>query len=118
VIHRVVCSVDIGRVVNPLGVEGEVMGTTIAAISDALGPAITVREGQVQQHNFPDYPLLRLGQSPRVLEVDLVESTADPATSEGIAMPGAAPALANAIHAATTVRVRRMPMLPELMRML
>jgi isoquinoline 1-oxidoreductase beta subunit len=117
-IHRVVCSVDIGRVVNPLGVEGEVMGATIAAISDALGPAITVREGQVQQHNFPDYPLLRLGQSPRVMEVDLVESTADPAAVEGIAMPGAAPALANAIHAATTVRVRRMPMLPELMRML
>jgi isoquinoline 1-oxidoreductase subunit beta len=117
-IHRAVCVADVGRIVNPLGVEAQLMGATIDGISAALHLAITVKDGQVQQKNFPDYPLLRMAQSPQTVEVEIVASTAEPSGVGEIGLPSAAPALANAIYAATTVRVRKMPIMPELKRML
>jgi isoquinoline 1-oxidoreductase beta subunit len=117
-IHRAVCVVDIGRAVNPLGVEAQMMGGTIDGISTALNLAITLKNGQVQQKNFPDYPLLRMAQAPHEVEVEIVESTLEPSGAGEMGIPSAAPALANAIHAATTVRVRKLPLMPELMRML
>jgi isoquinoline 1-oxidoreductase beta subunit len=117
-IHRAVVVTDIGRVVNPLGVEAQMMGGTIDGISTALNLAITVKDGEVQQKNFPDYPVLRMAQAPLNVEVEIVESTAEPRGAGEIGVPSAAPALANAIHAATTVRVRKLPIMPELKRML
>ncbi|HEY2394765.1 MAG TPA: molybdopterin cofactor-binding domain-containing protein [Rudaea sp.] len=117
-IHRAVCAVDVGRVVNPLGVEAQMMGGTIDGISTALSLAITVKDGQVQQHNFPDYPLMRMAQAPQSVEVHIVESTEDPSGAGEIGLPSSLPALANAIYAATTVRVRKLPIMPQLMRML
>ncbi|MET0230859.1 MAG: molybdopterin cofactor-binding domain-containing protein [Rhodanobacteraceae bacterium] len=117
-IHRAVVVADIGRVVNPLGVEAQMMGGTIDGISAALNLAISVRDGEVQQKNFTDYPLLRMAQSPANVEVEIVESTAEPRGAGEIGLPSAAPALANAIYAATTVRVRKLPIMPELRRML
>jgi isoquinoline 1-oxidoreductase beta subunit len=117
-IHRAVCVADVGRVVNPLGVEAQMMGGTIDGISTALHLAITLKDGQVQQKNFADYPLLRMAQAPRSVEVQIVESTLEPSGAGEIGIPSAAPALANAIHAATTVRVRKLPLMPQLMRML
>jgi isoquinoline 1-oxidoreductase beta subunit len=117
-IHRAVCVVDIGRAVNPLGVEAQMMGGTIDGISTALHLAITVKDGQVQQKNFPDYPLLRMAQAPKNVEVQIVESDADPVGAGEMGIPSVAPALANAVYAATTVRVRKLPLMPELMRML
>jgi len=117
-IHRAVVVTDVGRVINPLGVEAQMMGGTIDAISAALHLAITVKDGEVQQKNFPDYPLLRMAQAPQSVEVDIVESTAEPSGAGEIGVPSAAPALANAIYAATTVRVRKLPIMPELKRML
>jgi len=117
-IHRAVVVADVGRVVNPLGVEAQMMGGTIDGISAALHLAITVKDGEVQQKNFTDYPLLRMAQAPQSVEVEIVESTADPSGAGEIGLPSAAPALANAIYAATTVRVRKMPIMPELKRML
>ena len=118
VIYRALCAVDVGRVVNPLGVEAQMMGGTIDAISSALNLAITVREGQVQQRNFSDYQLLRMAQAPQSVEVHIVPSERDPSGAGEIGVPSAAPALANAIYAASTVRIRKLPMLPELHRML
>jgi isoquinoline 1-oxidoreductase beta subunit len=117
-IHRAVCVVDVGRAVNPLGVEAQMMGGTIDGLSTALHLAITVKDGQVQQHNFPDYPLLRMAQAPRSVEVEIVASEADPVGAGEMGVPSVAPALANAVYAATTVRVRKLPLMPELMRML
>ena len=117
-IHRAVCVVDVGRVINPLGVEAQMMGGTIDGISTALHLAITSKEGQVQQKNFPDYPLLRMAEAPRAVEVQIVESTEEPSGAGEMGVPSAAPALANAVYAATTVRVRKLPLMPELMRML
>ena len=118
IIHRAICAVDVGRVVNPLGVEAQMMGATIDGVSTALNLAITVKDGQVQQRNFPDYPLLRMAQAPQSVEVHIVESTEEPSGAGEIGIPSAAPALANAIYAATTVRVRKLPMLAELKRKL
>lgn len=117
-IHRAVCAADIGRVVNPLGAQAQMMGGTLDAVSAALHQAITVKDGQVQQKNFPDYPLLRMAQASRDVEVVLVESTEEPSGAGEIGVPSAAPALANAVHAATTVRVRKLPLMPELMRLI
>jgi isoquinoline 1-oxidoreductase subunit beta len=118
VIHRAVCAVDVGRVVNPTGVEAQMMGGTIDGISTALNLAVTVKEGQVQQKNFTDYPILHMAQAPQNVEVTIVDSTEEPSGAGEIGIPSAAPALANAVYAATTVRVRKLPLMPELLRML
>jgi isoquinoline 1-oxidoreductase beta subunit len=118
IIHRAVCTADIGRVINPLGAEAQLMGATIDGISAALNLAITVKDGQVQQRNFPDYPLMRMAQAPESVEVLIVESSEEPSGAGEIGLPSSAPALANAIHAATTVRVRKLPIMPQLLRML
>ncbi len=118
VIHRAVCVADVGRVVNPLGVDAQMMGGTIDAVSAALNLAITVKEGQVQQHNFTDYAPLHMAQSPQAVEVTIVDSKEDPSGAGEIGVASAAPALANAVYAATTVRVRKLPLMPELRRML
>src|SRR4029078_9358558 len=86
-IHRAVCVVDVGRAVNPLGVEAQMMGGTNDGISTALHLAITVKDGQVQQHNFPDYPLLRMAQAPKSVEVHIVESTEDPSCAGEMGSP-------------------------------
>jgi isoquinoline 1-oxidoreductase beta subunit len=117
-IHRAVVVADIGRVVNPLGVEAQMMGGTIDGISTALRLAITIKDGEVQQKNFPDYPLMKMAEAPQSVEVEIVDSTADPSGAGEMGVPSAAPALANAIYAATTVRVRKLPIMPELRRML
>jgi isoquinoline 1-oxidoreductase beta subunit len=117
-IHRAVCVADVGRVVNPLGVEAQMMGGTIDAVSAALNLAITVKDGQVQQHNFPDYSPMHMAQAPQDVEVTIVPSTESPSGAGEIGVASAAPALANAVYAATTVRVRKLPLMPELRRML
>jgi isoquinoline 1-oxidoreductase beta subunit len=118
VIHRAVCAVDAGRTLNPLNLEAQAGNATLAAVSATLHEAITLKNGQVQQRNFPDYALLRMGQSPHSVEVYSVDTSADPADFHDIVAASAAPALANAVYAATTVRVRKLPLLPELLRML
>ncbi len=117
-IHRAVCVADVGRVVNPLGVEAQIMSGTIDAVSNALNLAITVKDGQVQQHNFPDYSPMHMAQAPQNVEATIVASTESPSVVGEIGLASAAPALANAVYAATTVRVRKLPLMPELRRML
>ena len=117
-IHRSLCVADMGRLINPLSAEAQLMGGTVEAISAALNLSITVKEGQVQQHNFAEYQPIHMAQSPQSIEVHIVESTSDPIDTNEIGAPSAAPALANAVYAATTVRVRKLPLLPEMRRLL
>lgn len=117
-IHRAVCALDAGRTLNPRIRDAQVANATLDALSAALHQCITLKNGQVQQHGFADYPLLRMSQAPNRVEVYAVESDADPAGADAIVAASAAPALANAVYAATTVRVRKLPLLPELLRML
>ncbi|WP_108472814.1 xanthine dehydrogenase family protein molybdopterin-binding subunit [Rhodanobacter thiooxydans] len=118
VIERVVCAVDVGRVINPLGLQGQVAGATLDALSIALNAAITVKGGQVQQHSYKDYPLASMAQLPNDVEVITVADERAPAGASFLAMPTAAPALANAVFRASAVRVRRLPLMKELLRLL
>ncbi|HJW05247.1 MAG TPA: molybdopterin cofactor-binding domain-containing protein [Rhodanobacter sp.] len=118
VIQRVVCAVDVGRVINPLGLQGQVAGATLDALSIALNAAITVKDGQVQAHGYRDYPLASMAQLPNDVEVITVPGDRAPAGASFLAMPTAAPALANAVFRASAVRVRRLPLMKELLRLL
>jgi isoquinoline 1-oxidoreductase beta subunit len=117
-IERVVCAVDVGRVINPLGLQGQVAGATLDALSNALNPAITFKNGQVRQQSLKDYPLASMAQLPRDVEVITVPNDRAPTGASFLAMPTAAPALANAVFRASAVRVRRLPLMKELLRLL
>jgi isoquinoline 1-oxidoreductase subunit beta len=117
-IERAVCAVDVGRVINPKGLENQVAGATLDALSNALNPAITVKDGKVQQSSWKDYPLASMAQLPNSVEVITVPGDGDPAGASFIAMPTAAPALANAVFRVSAVRVRRLPLMKEWLRLL
>ncbi len=111
-VHRVVCAVDCGVVVNPDTVEAQMEGGIVYGLTAALRGEITVANGQVQQSNFHDYPMLRINEMP-VVEVHIVPSTDPPG---GVGEPGTppiAPAVVNAIFAATGKRVRKLPIQPD-----
>ncbi|MCK7594100.1 xanthine dehydrogenase family protein molybdopterin-binding subunit [Pseudomarimonas salicorniae] len=107
-IHRCVCAVDVGRAINPLGLEAQMMGGTLDGISTARALESSVAEGRIVETNFDRYPLLASRDAPDV-EVEIIRSNADPAGAGEMGIPTAAPALANAIFAASGVRVRRLP---------
>jgi isoquinoline 1-oxidoreductase beta subunit len=107
-VHRVVCALDCGQVVNPDTVVAQIEGGVVFGLSAALWGQVTFDKGRVQQSNFGDYRMMRLNEAPAV-EVHIVASTDDPG---GIGEPGTsaiAPALANAVFAATGKRVRKLP---------
>ncbi|WP_049623279.1 xanthine dehydrogenase family protein molybdopterin-binding subunit [Frateuria defendens] len=118
-IERAVCAVDVGRAINPLGLEGQVAGATLDALGTALNLAVSFKNGQVQQKSYKDYPLATMAQLPNEVEVITVPGgDRPPAGASFLAMPTAAPALANAVFRVSAVRVRRLPLMRELVRML
>jgi len=107
-VKRVVCAVDCGMVVNPNTVEAQVQGGIIFGITAALYSEITIKDGRVEQNNFMDYRMLRIDETPPI-DVHIVKSSEAPG---GIGEPGTAalaPALTNAIFAATGKRLRQLP---------
>ena len=114
-VHRVVCAVDCGMTVNPATIEAQMQGGTVFGLTAALHGAITVKNGRVQQENFDDYPLLSMDEMP-VIEVHLVQSREKPGGIGETAVPPIAPALTNAIFAATGKRIRRLPIDGTLLR--
>jgi isoquinoline 1-oxidoreductase beta subunit len=107
-VHRVVAAVDCGLVVNPTGAEAQVEGAIAYGLSAALGEEITVEQGVVQQRTFSDYPVLRMNQMP-VVEVYFIQGGDTPLGVGEPALPPIAPAVCNAIFAATGKRIRRLP---------
>ncbi len=107
-VRRLVCAVDCGTVVNPDIVKAQIEGGAIYGISGALWGEITLKNGRVEQSNFNNYRALRMNEAPAI-EVHLVRNFEKPG---GIGEPGTAvtaPALANAIYAATGKRLRKLP---------
>jgi isoquinoline 1-oxidoreductase beta subunit len=108
-LHRVVCGLDCGIVVNPDTVEAQIEGGFVYGIAAGLKGKITIKDGRVDQKNFDDYPLLTLDEMP-VLETVIVAS-GDPPTGTGEpGLPAAAPAVANAVFAASGQRLRTLPL--------
>ncbi|MGD8464463.1 MAG: xanthine dehydrogenase family protein molybdopterin-binding subunit [Anaerolineae bacterium] len=111
-VHRVVCAVDCGTVVNPDTVKAQMAGGIAFGLTAALKADITIEAGRTQQSNFHDYPLLRMDEMP-VVEVHIVSSDESPRGIGEMGVPPIAPAVANAIFAATGKRLRRLPILAE-----
>ncbi len=110
-VHRVVCAVDCGQIVNPDTVAQQMESAVVFALTATLHGRIDIEQGRVRQGNFPDYPLLTLPQTPEV-STYIVPSTRAPAGVGEPGVPPLAPAVANAWHALTGERLRRLPLVP------
>jgi isoquinoline 1-oxidoreductase subunit beta len=111
-VHRIVYAVDCGRPVNPAGVVAQVESAAVYALSAMMKDAITIERGRVQQANFNDYDMPRMNEVPKV-EVHLVMSKEDPTGIGEPGLPVVAPAVGNAVFAATGKRLRRLPVRAE-----
>ncbi len=111
-VHRLVYAVDCGRPINPDGIRAQVESAAIYGLSAALHDAITIKDGRVEQSNFDDYQMPRINQTPRT-EVYVVTSKEDPTGIGEPGLPVAAPAVCNAIFAATGKRLRHLPIRTE-----
>ena len=114
-VDRVVCVVDTGVAVNPDIIVAQMQSGIIFGITAALWGEITLKNGRVEQTNFTDYKMLRINEAP-IIDVEVVKSSADPG---GIGEPGTtslAPAVLNAVYAATGVRLRKLPINAALLK--
>ncbi|HSX93815.1 MAG TPA: molybdopterin cofactor-binding domain-containing protein [Hydrogenophaga sp.] len=108
-VHRVWCAIDCGLAVNPAGIRQQLEGGVVFGLSAALHGGVDIVDGQVQQSNFHDQPILRLNEAPRV-ECVILPGNGHP---EGVGEPGVppiAPAVANALFALTGQRLRSLPL--------
>ncbi|MCB9641021.1 MAG: xanthine dehydrogenase family protein molybdopterin-binding subunit [Myxococcales bacterium] len=115
-VTRVVCTIDCGLAVNPEGVRAQMEGATIFGLSSALYGKITLKDGVIQQHNFHDYPILRMPETPQI-EVHIING--EPERPTGVGEPGVpvvAPALASAVFQATGIRIRALPIAEKLLQ--
>jgi CO/xanthine dehydrogenase Mo-binding subunit len=109
-VERVIAAVDCGQIVNPSILEQQIQGGVVYGLANALRAKITIEKGRVVQGNFDDYAPLRMDETP-VVEVYAVPSQEAPSGIGEPSVPPVAPALCNAIFAATTKRIRALPIL-------
>jgi isoquinoline 1-oxidoreductase beta subunit len=112
-LHKVTTVVDAGSIVNPDAAMAQIEGGTIMGLSSAIGEAITLEKGKVQQSNLNDYLLLTMAQSPLVQDIHFLNSGAPMGGIGEPGVPPAAPALANALFAATGKRIRNLPIMTQ-----
>ena len=111
-VHKVTVAVDVGPIINTSGALAQVEGSVMDGLSALIGQRITMEGGQIEQSNLHDYPVLRISAAPKV-DVHFIESD-NPSTGLGEpALPPLAPAVGNAIFAATGKRIRNMPLITE-----
>lgn len=117
-IHRAVAVADVGTVINSSIVRGQLEGAINDGIATTLHLGVHLHDGEIYPRTLRNYPLARAAQAPLRIDTILVDSSETPVGASEMGLPPVAPALANAIARATTVRVRRLPLLGELMRRL
>jgi isoquinoline 1-oxidoreductase beta subunit len=111
-VHRVVCALDCGQVVNLLGVEGQVESGVLWGLSATLHGRITFAHGRVEQSTYNDFPVMRMRETPRI-ETHVVPSPVRPLGVGEQPVPPIYAAVANAVFAATGKRIRELPIRPE-----
>jgi isoquinoline 1-oxidoreductase beta subunit len=111
-VHRIVSAVDCGLALNPLGIEGQTESAIAWGMSAALGGKINFKNAQAQERSYADFKVLRMDHAPRV-ETHILQGSERPGGFGETAVPPVAPAIANAIFAATGKRVRRLPITAE-----
>ena len=114
-VHRVVCAMDCGAVVNPDTVEAQLQSGVMFGATAALYGEITIKNGRVEQTNFNTYQILRMNEAP-VVEVHLVKSSEPPGGMGESGTSAMVPAIANAVFAATGKRLRKMPIDPNMLK--
>ena len=113
-IGKVYCAVNCGRVINLSGAENQIQGSIVDGISHAMFPKVTFVNGAVAEINFHTYRMLRMREAPQDIEVKFVETDEAPSGLGEAGLPPVAPALANAIFAATGKRIRKLPFIEQL----
>jgi isoquinoline 1-oxidoreductase beta subunit len=108
-VHKVVCAVDCGLVIHPDTVTAQVESAVIMGLSAALKEKVVLRDGAVISENYEDYEILRMDETPQI-EVHIVKSDEAPGGMGEPGLPPVAPAVANAVFAATGARIRRLPL--------
>jgi isoquinoline 1-oxidoreductase subunit beta len=111
-VHRVVTAIDCGPVVNPDSIRAQMESCVAFGLTATFYGEITFKDGRVEQRNFHDYPILRMNEMPAV-EVHIVETTDKMGGVGEPGVPPVAPAVANAIFAATGKRIRHLPIRPD-----
>jgi isoquinoline 1-oxidoreductase beta subunit len=111
-VHKVVAAVDCGPVINPGPLVEQIEGGNIMALSTALKEEVKFAKGGVATSNFDSYPIIRMSEAPEI-EVHIVKSTDKIGGIGELGIPAVAPAVANAVFNATGVRIRRIPLTPE-----
>lgn len=108
-VHRVTVAVDVGPIINMSGATTQVQGSVIDGLSTMAAQQITMVDGVIQQDNFHEYDVMRIGPTPDI-DVHYIQSDNPPTGIGEPGLPPLAPAVANAIHAASGIRVRKMPL--------
>ncbi len=114
-VHRVVCAVDCGMVINPKTIEAQVQSAIVFGLTATIKSSISLKNGKTQQSNFDDFPLLKIDEMP-VVSTHIVSSTEPPTGIGEVAVPVIGPAVANAVFAATGKPVRKLHLTPQVLR--
>lgn len=111
-VHKVTCVVDCGQTVNPMTIRAQMQGAIVYGLGATLKSEITVQNGKVNQSNYDDYEVLRMNEMPQI-DVHIIINNEDPGGVGEPGLPPIAPAITNAVFAATGKRIRKLPISPK-----